>query len=145
MSSIQQGIQASHAQMEMFIKYQCSEGLLEEQLQEWATHHKTMICLNGGMNSDLFDIKTLMEHKDNTFPWSFFEESEAAMGGMLTNIAIVLPERIYETASKIRSREYILVNNSVYKGEPYPVFFIEKMTNFEIELINLLNSCGLAR
>jgi hypothetical protein len=106
-----------------------------------------MICLNGGMSSDLAIIKLLMKREDNPYPWSYFNESNEAMNGMLTNVAVVLPERIYETASLVRAKKY----NIDTFGDVWSEFDIPSMTpimsltQFEVDLINLLNSCGLAR
>ena len=157
MSSIQQGIQAAHAQMEIFVKYPLidlngiiangdrpgakliREASKADFLYSWAVYYKTMICLNAGMDIDLKGILELMNDEDNPYPWSCFYEAEEAMNGMLTNIAIVLPERIYETASNVRKREWSIVNNTVYSE---PVFNnsvprearIDTITPFEFDL-----------
>ena len=139
MSSIQQGIQAAHCQTGMSVKYKYCEAYTTPEQQEmywdWAENHKTMICLNGGMNSDLYDILKMMDSKDNDYPWGYFNESREAMNGMLTNIAIVLPERIYETASKVRSREYTTLEDIKHLY----------LTEFENKLIDTLNSCSIAK
>lgn len=170
MSSIQQGIQAAHCQMELFVKYQDSGvnfvddylpsiNEIEYQqkvddLYDWAENHKTMVCLNGGALQDLKNIEELMKDVGNKYPWSTFYEDEYSLGAILTNIAIVLPEEIYDTAAKIRSREYFLTNNVVTENpihigistdvliEPK---FIMTLTDFDVKLIELLNSCQLAR
>ena len=153
MSSIQQGIQAAHCQTEMAMNY--SGTVVNEAVimyKDWAVNHKTMICLNGGMNIDLEDIKYLMEVPENPYPWSFFQEAEEAMGGMLTNVAIVLPEKIYNLASEIRNRtmyisdglEVVSIPNQT--GGAYMMPTVQgTVTEFERELIMLLNSCGLAK
>ena len=154
MSSIQQGIQAAHCQMELFVKYENAivPGYVTNQkrdLYDWAENHKTMICLSAGNNNQLKEIKELFGQKDNTYPWSYFCEDEDSLGGILTNICIVLPESIYETAAKIRSGVFVLIGNKVFDK-----YCIEKfnparakmtLNNFEVELIQLLNSCQLAR
>ena len=153
MSSIQQGIQAAHCQTEMFLKYNeyvppgTEPIILEKQdmLYEWAANHKTMICLSGGMDINLQEIKQLMAQPENPFPWSYFNESEEAMNFMLTNVAVILPEEIYETAANIRSRKWVIVNNSVYEGEAYPGNYKLDVSNYAIRVIELLNSCGLAK
>lgn len=155
MSSIQQGIQAAHAQMEMFVKYN-NYGEEEHQatgmLFEWARNHQTMICLNGGMDTNLQDIKRLMAQPENPYPWSSFNESGEAMNHMLTNVAIVLPERIYETAKIVRERTHYfsgldLVLKALGKSNSFSSLDekINTFTQFEIDLINLLNSCSLAK
>lgn len=170
LSSIQQGIQSAHAQMELFVKYQDTGINYAEDYQptineieyqqkvndlyDWAENHKTMVCLNGGALQDLKNIEELMKDVGNKYPWSTFYEDEYSLGAILTNIAIVLPEEIYDTAAKIRSREYFLTNNVVTENpihigistdvliEPK---FIMTLTDFDVKLIELLNSCQLAR
>lgn len=152
MSSIQQGIQGAHAQTEMFLKYSSDELInnlnnidenIAEMFWEWASEHKTIICLNGGMDFNLQEIKRLMSQPENPYPWSYFNEAKEAMNGMLTNVAIVLPSRIYDTASDIRSKKYHFEDNTLVCAETG--WCGEKFTYFEIQLIELLNSCSLAK
>lgn len=154
LSSIQQGIQSAHAQMELFVKYQ-KDSKQKDMLYEWATNHKTMICLNGGFSSDLYNIKDTFKDIMNEYPWASFSESEEALGGTITNIAIILPERIYDTAEKIRKGMYILnyYNGSVTENindnsmpvfggyMPQPIMILDKV---EMNIITILNSCKLA-
>lgn len=170
LSSIQQGIQAAHAQMELFVKYreeicvdydninpsieECEYRQQVDDLYDWAHNHKTMVCLNGGALQDLKNIEELMKDQENKYPWSAFYEDEYSLGAILTNIAIVLPEEIYDTAAKIRSKEYFLTNNLVTEN-PIPIGistdvliepkFVMTLTDFDVKLIELLNSCQLAK
>lgn len=165
LSSIQHGIQAAHAQMELFVAYDkhvaktidCESANVDEvdyaakttMLYDWATNHKTTICLNGGYLSNMKSILLHLTHDDNPFPFASFRESDEAMGGMLTNIAIVLPQYIYETASWLRGRGNQLVT---YDGDPnfyYPESARSDYANqpfswWEGEFMNMLNKCGLA-
>lgn len=165
LSSIQQGIQAAHAQMELFVKYrenicvdydntnpaieECEYQQQVDDLFDWAYNHKTMVCLNGGALGDLKNIEELMKDSENKYPWSTFYEDEYSLGAILTNIAIVLPEEIYDTAAKIRSGDYILYSNRCYDKYCFdisnPVNSKVVLTQFETKLIQLLNSCQLAR
>jgi hypothetical protein len=160
LSSIQQGIQAAHAQMELFNKYTPNLGndnSIDDEpaidmLFEWSTRHKTMICLNGGINSDLEEIKNMMINSENIYPWSYFKEDEQSLNGLLTNIAIVLPERIFGTAERIRKRKIFIRGNDVIEIEQsesrqiVPMErVIDTLTDFEIQLIEVLNGCGLAK
>lgn len=169
MSSIQQGIQAAHAQMAMFVKYDKAEAVnldtipeyaptvdeclfidSTKMLYEWATNHQTMICLNGGYLENMKAIAAHLTHDDNPFPWSTFHESQEAMGGMLTNIAIVLPDRIYDTAAWLRNPRNQLVT---YDGDPNYYYPPEANTDYhnigftwwEGEFMDMLNKCGLAK
>ena len=166
LSSIQQGIQAAHAQMELFNKYTPNLGndnMIDDvpqidMLFTWSNYHKTMICLNGGMNIDLITIHDTLETDINPYPWSRFIEHTDALNGLLTNVVIVLPEFIFGTAEKIRSRSYYLEGNVVKETPSQPMtedgamltlhlepITVCKLTDFEVELINVLNNCGLAR
>jgi hypothetical protein len=158
MSSIQQGIQAAHAQTEMALKYSSSkpEDKASELWKDWAKNYKTMICLNAGYLERLYELRSLLEDKTNPYPWSYFEEAIQALGGILTNVAIILPEKIYKTAELIRSGEYIVhgisSNNGIYYHTYNPKIIgkyapganpITVLTAFEVELINFLNTCSL--
>ena len=152
LSSIQQGIQSAHAQMELFNKYTPNLGNDNEvedtpaidMLFDWSVNHKTMICLNGGMNSDLTDILiSFTEMEDNIYPWSYFCEYRQALSGIITNVAIVLPARIYNTAENIRKKIYIIDSGNVIIDTTSA--YRELFSDFDIYLINLLNKCSLAR
>ena len=166
LSSIQQGVQSAHAQMELFNKYQEidlyeyseSTGLnppehivrranLAKMLFDWSKHHKTMICLNGGNNKDLLEIKDLLTQND-TYPWSYFCEDEDSLGSIITNVAIVLPEKIYSAAEKIRNKQaYFNENNLIIQIDEYDKEIQSEytFTDFEVKLIQTLNKCQLAR
>lgn len=147
MSSIQQGIQAAHCQMELFVKYDKTivpgyNTKQKQELYDWAENHKTMICLNGGNLQGLKDIESLFQSEQNIFPWATFYEDEMSLGGILTNVCIVLPEDIYEIASKIRSSEYTISVTKVWDKDDK---FVQELTDFELKLIQVLNSCQLAK
>lgn len=101
LASIQHGIQSAHAQMELFVKYRDTNTPQHHVLFNWAHHHKTMICLNGGMHKDM---KLILEHvasASNPYPWSVFYEDSDAIDGLLTNIAVVLPESFYDNVKPV--------------------------------------------
>jgi hypothetical protein len=75
-----------------------------DMLYEWGTLHKTMIVLNGGFLSDMQEALEFLNTPENPYPVAEFYESQEAMGGMLTNIAIVLPEKIYKSAEFMRKK-----------------------------------------
>jgi len=124
MSSIQQGIQAAHAQMELFNKYvpQTDEDSIPEeiftQLFDWSKNHKTMICLNGGYLETMQELYDFMNVSQNPYPFSNFHEAKETMNGMLTNVAIVLPEKIYEVAKLIRSNILCFSNETQHVPKP---------------------------
>ena len=154
MSSIQQGIQAAHSTAELFVKYDKNivpDYVTKQKLDlyDWAENHKTMVCLNGGNLQGLKDIETLFQEIGNKLPWASFYEDEESLGSILTNIAIIVPEYIYDTAAKIRTGDLVQIGNKLfdkYCTELYnPARAKIVLNDFEIKLIQLLNSCQLAR
>jgi hypothetical protein len=158
LSSIQQGIQAAHAQMEMFTKYReqrCDIHHIttpceyHKQLYDWASDHKTMICLNAGMQSVLEEIKTQFEDSRNKFPWASFYEEPGAVSPVhtLTNVCIVLPEKIYDNSWMFKKpNNYLQINldGSVVYDVGLPGRDPVEFSSFEVELIYTLNNCRLA-
>lgn len=130
LSSIQQGIQAAHCMTELFVKYLQKSPTLHD----WAVNHKTMILLNGGDMKALCDIRWLLEEDENSYPWTFFEESVDALSGALTCVGIILPEKVYEGAEALRKAQL----------KSYWAVGLN-LSSWEIKLCDLLNSCGLAR
>lgn len=108
LSSIQQGIQASHAQSNLFLKYQRKNSKEMKALYEWAKA-PTMICLNGGNSSGLSEVFGEVENiaKFLKLPYSDFCEDEDSMEGVRTSVSIVVPPRIYETAAVLRTRDLV--------------------------------------
>ena len=104
LSSIQQGIQAAHVTAEMFNNYAKTKGEDLESyrtLHEWAENHKTMILLNGGYLETIEDLWRFFE-SNNPYPCAKFHEGEDSLGGVMTSIGIILPEKIYLTAAAMR-------------------------------------------
>ena len=75
-------------------------------------YHETMILLNGGMQKDLQALVDLLTQADdddlNDFPWADFREAEEALNGALTNVSIVLPERIFKYSFDVKSAIYAM-------------------------------------
>jgi len=112
LSSIQQGIQAAHVMSEMFPKYEpCSGGQYDseehEMLSDWAMYHKTMILLNGGYMETIVELRDFIRSGNHSYPWAEFHEGEDALGGILTSIGIILPEKIYQLSAVIRNPRII--------------------------------------
>lgn len=108
LAGIHAGIQSAHAQHEMAIKYLApyrSSGYEEAALSymEWAEQHKTIIVLNGGMEIQLKSMLELLDSEPHHYAYAPFCESKEALNGALTNIALVLPERMYKFARDIVS------------------------------------------
>lgn len=102
LSSIQQGIQSAHCMSEMFIKYQYTSSPHPLILSDWASHHKTMILLNGGYSETLRTLLTMFRKDSNPYPFASFNEGQDALDGALTCVGIILPERIYGASALAR-------------------------------------------
>lgn len=150
LSSIQNGVQSAHAQMELFIKYRTST-IKKKMLYDWAENHKTMIVLNGGYLSTMNEALDFITDTENPYPFASFHESEEALGGILTNIAIVLPEKIYKTAEFLR-RGFIDVDHNILQVfDQKTVNEIKAIlsefgtfTKYEKDLCVFMNNFGLA-
>lgn len=144
LSSIQQGIQAAHAVTELFVN-QYAGSKNNAPLIEWATHHKTMICLNAGGSQELEEIAMVLGRPDNEFPWAMFIESEEALGGIMTCVAIIIPAYIYDSKPeefKFDSTLNIyIINDEFAYGDKIGVV----LTRYEYELLELIKSKRLAR
>jgi len=133
LSSIQQGIQAGHAAVELMLKYPRTDVFALNSVNEWAHYWKTMVLLNGGDVSELRDLIMFFSHRDNPYPWVPFYESPESLDGIPTSIAMILPERIFGTAENLRKMK---------AGEQVAKF---GFTEWELELIETLSKTGLAR
>jgi hypothetical protein len=104
LSSIQQGIQPAHCIADTFIKYS-DESRQRAVLLDWATNHKTMICLNGGNAAGIRDCYTsLVEFGDALqLPYCKFHEDEQSLDSTMTCCGIVVPEYLYDAAGVLRA------------------------------------------
>lgn len=140
LSSIQQGIQAAHAVVEMFVKYNKQQkellGIEPNQLailNHWADYHKTMVLLNAGYGEEIHNLITFFSEADNPLPWAAFRESREALDSALTTVGIILPEEFYEGAKELKSISGF--------GENYA----KLLPGWERTLAERLNNYGLAR
>ena len=141
LSSIQQGIQAGHAAVELVINYPQNPTIFTEQgflplnnVQEWAHYWKTMVLLNGGDLSELRELILFFSTTHNPFMWTLFYESEESLDGIPTSIAIILPERIFKASEALR-------RNSTDFGTVFSGAF----SGWEADLIIRLSRMPLAR
>jgi len=113
LSHIQQGIQAAHVVGELFVRYNANSPEYQkvEMLYEWAENHKTMILLNGGYSATIRSLFQFLDSEDNPYPFAPFHEGQDALDGALTDVGIILPEKIYTTSMLFR--KYRLSTNEV--------------------------------
>lgn len=69
----------------------------------------------------------------NRFPWAEFNESRDSLNMILTSVAIILPERIFGTASEMR------------KDPKFDKTRLNDFLHYDIQLMELLNASSLAR
>lgn len=164
LSSIQQGIQPGHAAVELFVKYgrvppnsRGTEWKKNEMLYDWAANHKTFICLNGGNHKGISDIAKFFDDKRNPCPFAVFYEDQQSLGGLMTSVGIVIPEKIYATAENERRSTLTMIFSKpehliTDDGDQWETSFMNTSQEFvkysfsdwERDLIVLLNSCKLA-
>lgn len=153
--TIQQGIQPAHAQNELMMAASLGEMPASDLLYDWAENHKTIICLNGGDNKGIKDWCAFMHHSDNPFPFAPFFESEDALGGLMTSVAIVLPAFIFDTAPLLRKLSALpegvtythdkLLNEHRFAWYNNGETIIRTYNDWQMELMGRMNKCGLAR
>lgn len=135
-AGIHAGIQTSHTIARMSQKYSMNEGFVNladpheldagELFGEWAKRRggETIIVKNGGMQGDLQDLLHFLQSEEHSYPFDFFNESYYAAGGALTNVSIVVPERIWKLADAVRRGEDIIYTSESHKH--YAFFDPEK-------------------
>jgi hypothetical protein len=139
LSGIHAGIQTAHSHHELALKYLVTLNgnkkfqKQKELLIEYIRYHKTIVVLNGGMHTDLLSFLSLLHSYeiDMDYPFAEFYESQQALNGSLTNITIVLPEKIY-AYSRILTR---ILNEQSFDTKKYSV----SRGEFGVKLINLEN------
>lgn len=127
LSSIQQGIQPAHMLVDLFTKYTVPS-IERQTLFDWANHHKTMICLNGGTAGTLRDLLPRIAELATALqlPYGYFCEDEFSLDGTMTCVGLIVPEL-------------------VYNFDPLQPELSPGITDRHIELHTLLRSYSLAK
>lgn len=153
LSSLQQGLQAGHTAVELFVKYHIAESEEKhDMLFDWGENHKTMVLLNGGNSAGLQDLFSFFDTPENPYPFCKFHEDEQSLNGALTYVGIVLPEKIYENAALLRRKQAEIVRSqdgkilSVDMKWPRPLdVYWKECSDWETELCARLNWYDLAK
>lgn len=157
LSSLQQGLQAGHAAVDLYVKYHLAEQQNSQQVMyaDWAANHKTMVLLNGGNSADLQDLFNFLNTDENPYPFVKFHEDEVSLNNALTYVGMILPPKIYDTAARIRACDDYSFNehknqmhirdvNSSFKNWNY-TDIITDICQWEVDLMQRLNRYGLAK
>jgi len=134
LSSIQQGIQAAHSQVQLVLNNKD-----DINVEKWV-HDPVTICLNGGNSAALNELREMLDGTDQTKPvnrtikFSTFNEDYASLEGILTNIAVLVPARVYNAFNE-------LVRDNTYK----PRANSNAVVRFQSvqEFFDSVNSCTL--
>ncbi len=115
-AGIHAGIQTGHTIARMSQKYALTEGFCNlseeydleagELFSNWAMRDggETIIVKNGGMAGHLLEIVDFFKANETELrlPWDFFNESQFAANGALTNVSVVVPKWLWSTADSFR-------------------------------------------
>ena len=96
LSSIQQGIQTAHLVSELMADVPGITPFGRAMITDWAVNYKTIIVCNGGNTTSLLEYIRLFNNNRNPYPWAVFNEDEDSLDSIITGVAIVLPEEIYD-------------------------------------------------
>lgn len=112
LSPIQKGIQGAHAMQELAVKYRDYKGdkNIERLYWEWAKNHKTVVFIEGGFSSGIDSWFSTIFHHPFKLPRASFKEDGETLKGLMTSIAIVVPDSLYETATLLREDSMLFVN-----------------------------------
>jgi len=91
----QHGIQTTHAMCELTLKYKCDVTIKDKLFWEWISKHKTICLLDAKNYRGLLNLVDMFDTVENPYPWGTFNEDYDSLGGLMTCVSIVLPERIY--------------------------------------------------
>lgn len=96
LSGVQKVIQAAHAIVEYSLTYGDSP-----EYKKWAGEDKTIIVLDGGIYTDMLRIVDFLNEKHMNF--ATFKEPD--MGWMMTSIALLVDERVFDYKTYSKSYE----------------------------------------
>lgn len=94
LSGIQKAIQAAHAIVEYSLAYGDSP-----EYKQWAGEDKTIIVLDGGIYADMLRVVDFLNEKRINF--ATFKEPD--LGWMMTSIALLVDERVWDASKYGRS------------------------------------------
>lgn len=101
LSSIQKGVQGTHAMAELFSQYSYLPLLSNTPtgtLYDWVENHKTLVYLDCGFEKDMRENYLIFSNLCDSLklPHSAFTEDEDTMNCMFTAFAGIVPSTIYD-------------------------------------------------
>lgn len=138
LSSIQKGIQATHAIQGMCVRYKEWKGdfQIAQMFWRWAGVDKTLIVCHGGFNAGVMEWWDFVMHRHHSYPRDYFREDNETLGGLTTAVSIVVPDYIFDTASDYRK--------GLIDDEQLGAKLSDGYNDFDLELITRLSSVQLA-
>lgn len=139
MSPIQWGIQTAHVVSTMMANrnYRNREDLF----QDWAGDSPTIIVCKGGILSTLSQLEAQVERLATHFdlPWASFYEDQDSLGGILTCVGILMPEKFYAAST---TNNAFMSDNGV--TTPDGIFYSSEAFPEKFELVSLITGAKLA-
>lgn len=153
LSPIQQGIQAGHAAVELVLQgADDHDHRKRTMVSDWASLHKTLVCLNGGDVATLREFIEFLQRPENPYPFATFTESEDFLASITTSVAMVLPQALYECASILRTARADGPYHYDAKAGLHRFYYevggevvLDEFTEWEFELMKRMNASSLAR
>lgn len=137
------GPQGTHSAMEMVDKYSpIVNSSQSNYLYSWSRYHKTIIVVNGGHHSHLLELSEFLDCEENPYPWASFRESEEALNCAMTNVCIVLPERVYNYENN-KPYSHAITEIILNDSEDILRTYCQSFTEFEVELYERISKCKL--
>lgn len=141
LKGIHAGIQTAHTIAEM--STQTADDCYHE-YTDWADNHKTIVVLNGGMQKDLEELLEFLGQNSGQFFYGWFHEESGALNGALTNVSIIVPERIFNFKKNTPKRYirpwYVLGSKT---ENPDYIRYMREFSDFEIKLASYVNNSRL--
>lgn len=95
MSPIQLGIQTAHAVSNMSIAYAPPDDRFDRYF-DWALNNPVIMICKGHNVAGLNELRSILEPLATSLnlPFTVFNEDEASLGGIITAVAILVPEEL---------------------------------------------------
>ena len=141
LSGIQKGMQVAHCVAEMMpcLDDDCPTAYnlgrqekAHDMAVRWGRGNREIIVLEGGNHRDLMALEMVLD--EGPLWWSAHQDT--SLGLTYTAVGAIVPERIYKMAEEYRKGpKHLRESEARFSG----------FTEWEIDFINFLNSCPLAR